>query len=233
MYSYILRIAQVAAAKKSIGSKIHFNLDAESASTNKILLDFPFNKNLVFTTGSSACFPTLPSDNQRELDAINKVKGKIQRIIISCHDIKTNTSSGKNYFFKLSLGFFIIIWIAHRRIRTRIFPCSQRLFWSIYLILFFCQKRNPISKPLLRKKVWKYIDTVLLKKISQLTVNTGDFMFFTKTCYFFKLLTQETFKNVFHLKQKWDKNVIKSLGFTDSQVRHIELTLDKMCPCRL
>ena len=109
MYSYILRIAQVAAAKKSIGSKIHFNLDAESASTNKILLDFPFNKNLVFTTGSSACFPTLPSDNQRELDAINKVKGKTQRVIISCHDIKTNTSSGKNYFFKLSLGFFIII----------------------------------------------------------------------------------------------------------------------------
>ena len=108
MYPYILRIAQVAAAKKSIGSKIHFNLDAESASTNKILLDFSFNKNLVFTTGSSACFPKLPSDNQRELDAINKVKGKTQHII-SSHDIKTNPSSGENYYIKLSSGFFIRI----------------------------------------------------------------------------------------------------------------------------
>ena len=100
-------------------------------------------------------------------------------------------------------------------------------------MLSFCQKLNPILKPLLRKKVWKYLDTVLLKKVSHLTVNTGDFVFFTKTCNFFKLLTQDTFKNVFHLKQEWDKNVIKSLGFTDSRVRHIELTLDKMCLCRL
>ena len=109
-YPYIARIAQIAAAKTSISSKIHFNLDAESASTNKILLDFSFNKNLVFTTGSSACYPILPSDKQRELDAINKVKGKTQPsyhwIIVSSGNTEMNLGSENDYSFKLSFGFF-------------------------------------------------------------------------------------------------------------------------------
>lgn len=74
-YRYIEHIAKTAAGKSSISNKIHFTLDEESASTNKQLLDFPFNKNVVFSTGSSAYVPTYPSDDERELAAINKVKG--------------------------------------------------------------------------------------------------------------------------------------------------------------
>ena len=76
-YPYIEHVAKTAAGKSSIRNKIHFTLDEESASTNKQLLDFSFNKNVVFSTGSSACLPTHPSDDERELAAINKVTGMI------------------------------------------------------------------------------------------------------------------------------------------------------------
>ena len=91
-FPYIEELAKLAAKNPLTKDIIHFTIDMESASDTKKRLDFPFNKNVVYNIGESACSPRfVASTKLSKLAAINKVKGttlwqfvSILKLIQSC-----------------------------------------------------------------------------------------------------------------------------------------------------
>jgi len=69
-------LREVSKSKSAFKDRIYFTMDSVSMEKAKELLDFPWNRNVIFNTGASACSPKNPGFEKAKLIAVNVAKGK-------------------------------------------------------------------------------------------------------------------------------------------------------------